>query len=155
MADAVKVSFDFSNVESVFGVVESAAQTAIRPAAQAAAQIFYDEMRLRVPKSDKGHWFHGTSFKKTGQKYWIEPGTLRDSIYQKYSEDNSGPNRATYHIAWNHKKAPYGFMVERGTSRAAAKPFLRPTYDARYNDAFKAAQAKLVEEMRNAMGGIK
>jgi HK97 gp10 family phage protein len=115
----------------------------IRVGSQAAAQVFCDEAKSRVRDSKEGHWFHGKSFKKNGQKYWFDSGTLRNSIYQVYSKDNSSEGRATYHVAWNHIKCPYGFMVEFGTSRAAAHPFLRSAYDAVKQQAYDAAVAKM------------
>lgn len=79
------------------------------------AQAFYESAKRNVPIGKSGHWFHGTSFKSTGQKYWFDAGTLSRSIYQTYSKGNSKKDGVqTYHIAWNHKKAPYGFMVEFG-----------------------------------------
>jgi len=119
---------------------EDVTANAPRPVAQAGAQVFYEEVKARAPVSEKGHWFHGTSFKKTGQKYWFERGTLRDAIYQAFSEDNSGDGVATYHIAWNHQKAPYGFMVEFGTSRAPSNAFLRPGFYAAQSRALEAAR---------------
>lgn len=114
-------------------------------ASQAAAEIFYFEARLNVRSSDKGHWFHGTQFKVNGKKYWFEAGTLRDSIYQANSKDNSGNGRATYHVAWNKEKCPYGFMVEYGTSRAAGVSFMRRAYTNANSDANLAARAALDE----------
>lgn len=98
---------------------------ATRPAAQAGIQVIYEHARINAPVSGKAHFFYGTSYKKTGQKYGpFPPGHLRDSIYQSFSQDNSSEFKATYHVAWNHQKAPYGFMVHNGTSRAPANPFL-------------------------------
>lgn len=125
--------------------VEKVSKSAVRVGSQAAAQVFYEQAKANAKPSGKGHWFHGTSFKKTGQKYWFESGTLRDSIYQVYSEDNSGEGRATYHVAWNHQKCPYGFMVEFGTSSAAAHPFLLPAY----LESKKQAYTQAVDSMRD------
>lgn len=125
MADAVVCRFDDAEVQAFLSQLGESAQEELRPAAQAGADVLYREVLHRVPVSAKGHWFHGTN-----KRYWLPAGTLRDSIYQVFSKDNSGPQRVTYHVAWNHRKAPHGFMVEFGTSKAAAHPFLRPAYDA-------------------------
>lgn len=117
---------DTRGLSARLGRVVAGCEAAVRPAAQAGAQVFYDRVRQLVPTGKQGHWFHGTSYRLNGTKYWFDAGALRNAIYQAYSADHSGPGRATYHIAWNHKKAPYGFMVEFGTSRAPAHPFLRP-----------------------------
>lgn len=124
------VTTDLSRLRKRLGNVVAACEDATRPAAQAGAQVFYDRVRALVPTSTAGHWFHGTSFQKYGTKYWFNAGTLKAAIYQVHSKDNSGKGYDTYHVAWNHDKAPYGFMVEFGTSRAPAHPFLRPARTA-------------------------
>jgi HK97 gp10 family phage protein len=129
----------------------AAAVAVSRPAAQAGAQVFHDAARANVRRSAKGHWFHGTSFRKTGQKYWFEAGTLQRAIYQAYSADNSNDNGlSTYHVSWNFKKAPYGHMVEFGTARAPAHPFLRPAFE---NNVQRAERAML-EEFDRRMKGL-
>jgi HK97 gp10 family phage protein len=113
----------------------------LRSGAQAAAQAFYDEAKLRVPVSKGSHIFYGSH-----SKYLFQAGTLRDSIYQVYSVSNSSDDKATYHISWNHRKAPYGFMVEYGTSNAPANPFMRPAFDA--------AKAIAAANCNNRMAGL-
>lgn len=95
-------------------------QKATRPAAQAGAQIIYDAARLNAPVSKKPHKFYGTH--KVYGPY--APGNLRDSIYQVFSKTNSYKDVSTYHISWNADKAPYGAMVEFGTSKAPARSFI-------------------------------
>ena len=95
-------------------------QKATRPAAQAGAQIIYDAARMNAPVSKKPHKFYGTH--KVYGPY--APGNLRDSIYQVFSKTNSYKDVSTYHISWNADKAPYGAMVEFGTSKAPAHSFI-------------------------------
>lgn len=114
----------------------------------AAAKEFYNEAKLRAPvlenpDKDGGWWFYGTH-----SRYWFPAGNLRDSIYRTFSKDNSSDTKVTYHIAWNHQKAPYGFMVEYGTSRAAAHPFLRPAYDAAKGEAVRAAKYRMLQRLK-------
>src|SRR5574337_764609 len=93
---------------------------ATRPAAQAGAQIIYEHARLEAPVSADSHYFY-----IRGKKYGpYAPGTLRDSIYQVFSKDNSYKDVSTYHISFNKSEAPYGFIVHNGTSRTAAHPFI-------------------------------
>ncbi|MGV3679770.1 MAG: HK97-gp10 family putative phage morphogenesis protein [Acidovorax sp.] len=93
---------------------------ATRPAAQAGTQIIYERARILAPVSKDSHVFH-----IRGKKYGpYAPGTLRDSIYQVFSKDNSYKDRSTYHISFNKSEAPYGFIVHNGTSRTAADPFI-------------------------------
>ncbi|WP_412479911.1 HK97-gp10 family putative phage morphogenesis protein [Azonexus sp. IMCC34839] len=108
---------------------------ATRPAAQAGAQIIYDRAKLLVPVSVHPHMFHGTH----GIYGPYRPGTLRDAIYQVFSEDNSYRDVSTYHISWNANKAPYGSMVELGTRHSAAHSFIG------------RAIAETRREVRNAM----
>lgn len=122
-----KLEFDIAGLEASVNSWRDEVQGAIRPAAQAGIQVLYESARRKVRRSTKGHWFHGTSFRKNGTKYWFEPGSLFRSIYQVYSKDNSNDQVATYHLSWNYKEAPYGHMVEYGTRRARARSFLNAT----------------------------
>lgn len=153
MADSFRVDFDASTVNAALDKLGDGVNALVRPAAQAGAQVFYDEARSRVPVSKKGHWFHGTSFKINGTKYWFDSGSLKASIYQVYSKDNSTEDRATYQIAWNHRKVPYGFMVEYGTSRAGAHSFIRTAFDAN-QQALQAADAKFSEGARQLIASL-
>lgn len=144
--NSVVISVDTSGLDRLLDQLGDDVRKAVRPAAQAAATILQTAARNNVRDSSKGHWFHGTSFKKTGKKYWFEPGTLRKAIYQAYSKDNSNPDMATYHVSWNYKKVPYGFMVEYGTSKAPARPFIRPAA-AQGPKALQAAEDELLRRI--------
>ena len=100
--------------------------TVIRAGSQAAAQVFYNEAKNRVP---------------------VKSGTLKNSIYQVFSEDNSDKGKATYHVSWNRSKAPHGHLIEFGTSRAPAHPFLKPAYEAMKGQAYTAAIQKMKESL--------
>ncbi len=110
---------DQRGLDAQIDAIKAKAEAAIRPAAQAGAQVYYDAAIAAAPKSDKGHWFHGTSFKSTGQKYWFESGSLKNAVYQVYSKNQSSKTQAEYQVAWNHRKVPYGFMVAYGTKSGA------------------------------------
>jgi hypothetical protein len=69
--------------------------------------------RLICARSEAAHKFYGTATKKLprGQKKAAaygpySPGTLREAIYQAFSEDNSYRDVSVYHISWNKDKAP-------------------------------------------------
>ena len=108
---------DTAAIEAEIDAIASRAEKAIRPAAQAGAQVYYNAIKQATPVSGKGHWFHGTSFKTNGTKYWFESGSLKNAVYQVYSKTSSSKSNAEYQVAWNHRKVPYGFMVAYGTSR--------------------------------------
>lgn len=150
MGNALSIDFDSSGLNGALDKITAAAKNAIRPAAQAGAAVLYAEAKFRAPVSEHAHYFYGTN-----DKYLFPAGTLRDSIYQAFSKDNSSGSLATYHIAWNHKKAPYGFMVEFGTSRAAAHPFLRPAYDAAKELSLVVAKDKFENQMASASVGVR
>lgn len=90
------LSVDTSGFESLLSDLGDATEEVVRPAAQAGAQVLYDAVKGNVSKIGK------------------VSGNLAASIYQAYSRDNSGPVTATYHVSWNHTKAPHGGLVEFG-----------------------------------------
>ena len=116
---------------------------ATRPAAQAGAQIIYDRAKQLAPVSDHAHMFN-----IEGGVYGpFSPGNLRDSIYQAFSKDNSYKDVSTYHVSWNADKAPYGAMVEFGTSRAAAQSFIARSIKETRSEVRAAIKARFIEEV--------
>ena len=120
-------------------------QKATRPAAQAGAQIIYDAARLNAPVSKKPHMFHGTH--KVYGPY--APGNLRDSIYQVFSKSNSYKDVSTYHISWNADKAPYGAMVEFGTSKSPAHSFIGKAVTETRAQVRQAIKERYLQEVSN------
>lgn len=135
----ISVEFDFSKIAAKLDNLTKAAEEAARPAAQAGAEVFYQEVKQRVPVSAKPH--------KSGKKTY-SPGTLRKAIYQAFADKESGDGKAMYRISWNKSHAFYGRFVEFGTSKMAAKPFLRPAYDAARAKAVKAVQERMAAELK-------
>jgi Flp pilus assembly protein TadG len=90
------IAVDMGSVYAMLDEMGDAAEAAARPAAQAAAQVLYDEVKRNVAAIPG----------KTGK--------LAQSIYQVYSQANSSDGRATYHVSWNARKAPHGHLVEFG-----------------------------------------
>lgn len=135
------------------------AEAAVRPAAQVAAQVLYDEVKRNVGRLKK------------------HTGNLDRAIYQAYSADNSRPGKAEYHISWNAKKAPHGHLVEFGhlqryevsfdprTKRftthkdrplatpkhVAARPFIRPAL-SKMGQAMDAAMAEFNKRLDAKLG---
>ncbi len=118
-------------------------QKATRPAAQAGAQIIYDAARLNARVSKKPHKFYGTH--KVYGPY--APGNLRDSIYQVYSKSNSYKDVSAYHISWNADKAPYGWMVELGTSKAPAYSFVGKAVTETRTQVRQAIKERYLQEV--------
>lgn len=138
----ISIAFDFSKIAAKLDNITTAAEKAVRPAAQDGAQVFYDEVKQRVPVSAKSH--------KSGKKTY-SPGTLRKAIYQAFADKESGDGKAVYRLSWNKTHAFYGRFVEFGTSKMAAKPFLRPAYDAARAKALKAVQERMAAEVKKAI----
>lgn len=154
MASFLSMRMDTSDILRCLDDLVEGSLTVARPAAQAGAQVLYEEVKQRCPVSEAPHTFYGKYSKKNGVTYHFAPGTLKNAIYQVFSKDNSGKGFATYHIAWNHRAAPYGFMVEFGTSRAPAHPFLRPAYDAMVKEALEAAKRRWEDGAREVLGRL-
>jgi hypothetical protein len=118
--------FDAKALTDQIDALKVKAETAIRPAAQAGAQVFYEAVLDTVPVSKKGHWFQGSTAKgkkspgaKRKASYWFESGSLKNAVYQVFSKSDSSKDMSIYHVAWNHRKVPYGFMVALGTAGGA------------------------------------
>lgn len=90
------ITVDLPDLNSYLDEKNEQVLAAARPAAQAGIQVLYDAIRVNVSALGK------------------KTGNLAASIYQAYSENNSGDGRATYHTSWNAKKAPHGHLVENG-----------------------------------------
>ena len=139
------LEFDLSALEKQLDNIETAVGEAVRPAAQAGAQVFYDEVRTRAPRSEKMHF-------TKGKKQSYAPGNLQRAIYQAFDEQESTPNKtASYSISWNKSKAFYGRFVEFGTKRMPAYPFLRPSFDAVNQRAIQAVNDRLEQELKGKL----
>lgn len=134
----ISLMFDAADLIEQLGELQQASQDVLRPVAQAGAQVLYDEVKARAPVAKK-------PIKRKGKT--IMPGALKRSIYQAFSKDNSGRDRVEFHVSWNARKAPHGHLVEFGTVRAPAHPFLRPAYDAQVGAAMQAAEQQWQQEM--------
>ncbi len=93
---SVTITVDLKGADAVLDGVAADSEAAARPAAQAMAQVLYDQVKLNVSRIRK------------------HTGNLDRSIYQAFSPDNSSAGRMTYHVSWNAKKAPHGHLVEYG-----------------------------------------
>ena len=133
---------DTRKLEAALDAKRVKIEAATRPAAQAGAQVYYDAVKASVPVSKEAHFFYGTSSKSTGVRYWFESGSLKNAVYQVYSKSSSGPTKAVYQVAWNHRKVPYGFMVAGGTKKAKANDFIGKAKRSVQAAAMAAMQAE-------------
>lgn len=92
----IKMSVDLAGLDRMLDQLGTDVEEAARPAAQAAAQVFYDAVVANVESIGK------------------VSGNLRRAIYQAYSKEQSGDGRAVYNVSWNERKAPHGHLLENG-----------------------------------------
>ena len=148
----MKISVDTSGLASALFELEDDINKAVRPAAQAGAQVLYDNVKQNVNRIGK------------------VTGNLSNSIYQVYSERQSTEGKAVYEVSWNPRKAPHGHLVEYGHVKKyavymgsdgkwytnknkpvppvqiAAQPFMRPAI-SKFNEAMDAVKDRLIEEL--------
>jgi len=138
----------------------------LRSGAFAGSNVFYLEMRMRVP---------------------VKEGTLYGAIYQ-WHDDKSTANRQTYFIGPNKRKAPHWYFIEYGhwlynrlvdgkwqrskESKNARgpgahtlpgalkvpvfvppKPFVRPTWESKRKIAITAMKQRMAERFREIQAG--
>jgi hypothetical protein len=157
--NSITISIDTSSVQRMMTELAENARDAIRPAAQAGAQVIYEEAKRLAGRSAKSHYFYGTSWKSGSEskagRYKFNPGNLQRSIYQVYSKDNSSQDLATYHVSWNMEKAPYGLFVEYGISpyikkgTASQQSFIRAAALNKSEEAALAIEGELAKRLGN------
>lgn len=107
----------------------------------AAARVVYEEVKLNA-----------SGYRATGQP-GSPPGrvtgALSSAIYRAYSPESSTDERKVYKVSVNKTKARHWWLVEYGTSRAPAHPYLRPA-TARLPDAIAAGKDAMRKRMRGA-----
>ena len=88
---------DVSAISDFVDALREDVAAALRPAAQAGAQLLYEQVKSNVAAIGS------------------DTGRLQSSIYQVFSQYKSTPNvSAEYHISWNGAEAPHGHLVEYG-----------------------------------------
>ena len=146
---SVNIKMDLGAFQQEIKATAERMGEATRPAAQKGADIIYRLAKIYAPVfeaepgKDGAHYFYG-QYQRYGP---FRPGNLRDSIYQAFSKDNSFSDVSTYHVSWNAEKAPYGGMVEFGTSRAPAKSFIGRAVKESRKEVRAAMKARFIEEL--------
>lgn len=144
------MTLDTSALDGLLGSIGDEVESAARPAAQAAAQVLYEEVQRNVSRIGS------------------VTGNLKNSIYQAFSADNSGPGKATYHVSWRTKGgttldesgqrvktslsvAPHGHLIEFGwiqryqtylNKRGEFKTMVRPEMRGKKKPGRRASQAQ-------------
>ena len=138
----ISMNVDLSSITAQLDKLNAVVNSAVRPAAQAGAQVYYNEVKLRAKRGNETRYLKGGRTRPAG--------LLASAIYQVFSTKNSSEQKATYHVSWNKKKAPHGYLVEFGTSRAPKHPFLRSSYDAVHG----AAEAAINDELQKRIKAV-
>lgn len=143
---ALTFKIDASRFEQAMQAEKSKLREAARPAAQAGAQVIYEAARQNalMLASDREHYFYGRNRRRYGP---FQPGNLSRAIYQVFSKSESRIDRPVYHVSWNAEKAPYAWMVEYGTSKAAAHSYLGKAITEKRREAMEALRKRFIEEV--------
>jgi hypothetical protein len=168
----LKVKINRDEINDIFNEVVDVCEEALRPAAQAGAQVLYDQVKRNVNRLEP-HPYSG-----------FGNNILKNAIYQVYSKDNSNQQKATYHISWNLRqgtqtmRAPHAHLIEFGhlqkykaymdeetgkwytrkdqplnpPRQIAAQPFMRPAMESHGGIAMDAMVDRYWEEFGKRYG---
>ncbi len=145
MADLVNMSLEGDWAQALDALGE-AAQGVKRSGGNAMAEVFQAEAKVRAPV------YTGGGAKVAKGK--VKPGQLRDAIYRVYAVSLSNEERAVYEVSYNHRRAPHGYWMENGNKRHAARPFLRPAYEAMKGAALEAGMARITVRFSEAINRL-
>ncbi len=126
------------------------ARNGLRVSVYAGAKVVRDEARARAPKAAQS----------LGPNQ-PPPGTLKRSVIMKHIPELSTLTRQTFFVTVRHGKkyrkqgkkgnlsqdAWYWRFVEFGTRKMSARPFLRPTLEAKRREAVQAIKERLQQRV--------
>lgn len=129
---------------------ERVARNGLRVSVYAGAKVVRDEARARAPKAAQS----------LGPNQ-PPPGTLKRSVIMKHIPELSSLTRQTFFVTVRHGKkyrkqgkkgnlsqdAWYWRFVEFGTRKMRARPFLRPSLEAKRREAGQAMKDRLSERI--------
>ena len=128
------------------------AKNVLRGATSAGAAVIRVEAKAKAPvytgSVAKGH---------------PPPGTLRRAVYQKQIRELSSLVKQTFYVGVRIGKSArkkgvdafYWKFVEFGTSNMAARPFLRPAFEAKKLEAVEAIKKYLTERIPKEVDKLK
>lgn len=102
------------------------------------AKVIYDEVKLNT----SGARATGKPLDPPG----VKTGTLHNAVYRVYSKERSTAETRMYRISVNKSKARHWWLVEFGSSRAPAHPYIRPAFD-HIPQAIEAGQERMRQRM--------
>ena len=124
------------------------AKNGLRAAVYAGAKVIRDEAKLQAP---------------------VATGTMKRAVILKQIPELSSKNKQTFFVTVRQGKkyrkqgkkgnlsqdAWYWRFVEFGTVKMSARPFLRPAFDIKKNDALTAIKTRLAERIEQAARELK
>ena len=149
--------------EALFELGNSVSGKVLYSSLMAASTPMWKMARAMAPMADRPYWRYWKGGKKLGknpdgtkilsakQRKMIQSGSLRKNItrLRVRDVDPDNPNAAQVGIRVR-RDAFYGRFFEFGTPNMAAKPFLRPAFDAKKEEAVEILKAKLTANIDKA-----
>lgn len=138
-----KNSFSVENPDAVSdllkGAESAASESALRQAIAAAATVFKQEVVLRAPRRT------GDLSRSVTVAY--VPEESRAGVVATYITTFIGRARNRKNGKPGMRLADVARWLEYGTSKMAASPFIRPSFDAKKEQALQTAEAKILEAL--------
>lgn len=141
MADGMKVQIDgLKELEQkLLQMSPKLAKNGLRAAVAAGSRVIANEAKKNVP---------------------VDTGVLRRAIFMKQIREESGNSKQTFYVGVRKGKGErkknrdgwYFHMVEFGTKKMAARPFLRPAFESRRVEAAEVIKRRLAERIAKIAG---
>lgn len=177
MADLVYVSGLKELQAALKELPQRIARNVLRGGVAAGAAVIRKEAAARAPVYYPAGSYTDLATGKTHitklQDGHPPPGTLKRAVYQKQINELSSATKQVFKVSVRKGKqyqnqgkkgnlsqdAYYAAFVEFGTSKMAARPFLRPAFEAKKSEAVKAIRdyiaARIPDEVAKLQGGKK
>jgi HK97 gp10 family phage protein len=133
--------------EALRALPDRIARNVLRASVSAGAAVIRKEVKARAPV-----------YTGPVQKGHPPPGTLKRAVFQKQARELSSLIRQNFIVGVRHGKARadkkgrtldafYWRFVEFGTEKMAARPFMRPAFEAKKNAAVEAIKTYMAERI--------
>jgi HK97 gp10 family phage protein len=114
-----------------------------RQAVNAGAQVIKKQAIANAPIWPKPHKLEGVMVPSGNLKKNIVVKKIKSPLVAEYIVTVRGKKKDAY-------AARYGRLVEFGTVKMAAEPYLRPAFDSKKSEAVEAIKAKLIAGIEKA-----
>jgi len=124
--------------------LRNAARTALRPIQKAAKR------NVPISASTYLRWDAKRSY-----PIWTNPGELRKSIKlsARFNKTGRGKTAVTAKVSAGSKKAYYAHMVERGTIKMPAQPFMMPAFAGHKRESLELFKKDLKKRINEVARG--